>query len=330
MIQPRLSIGIPVYNQFKTIAQTIESVLAQKVAFDEILVVDNHSTDGTLELLEKFLGRIRVIQPPEHLSMVANWNYCIENMNCQWFSLISGDDLLKAEFVSQVKKAITAHQDAALIRTDWDVIDDSGKVTTEHNQLSVAHITRPPRTWQEQLNGPKTAFVGWATQRKFWKEAGGFPTDFHLFQDWMFWLKLAPHGPFIRIPIRLAQYRSYSRPELEFHRVALRLADEHRYLVSVLPSLPWGAGTRHLAKISSVRKQRLIDLLNYISRHPKAVENSDSKSKLAELAELAGITSTYERWLTDHKSIRPIHTKPLHNAKLFIKWVLAKLKAANK
>ena len=49
MTLARLALGIPVYNQVATIAQTVAAALAQTEHFDEIIVVENHSTDGTAE-----------------------------------------------------------------------------------------------------------------------------------------------------------------------------------------------------------------------------------------------------------------------------------------
>jgi glycosyltransferase involved in cell wall biosynthesis len=184
MTRARLALGIPVYNQAATIAQTVASALAQTAPFDEIVVVENHSTDGTAERLQAFAGKIRIISPPTHLSMVDNWNYCVSQMNAEWFSLLSGDDLLKPEFAASVRQAITAQPAAALIRTDWDVIDGNGVVRRVHKQLSVSRVTAPPKTWQEQLQGPKVSFAAFAVRRELWQTVGGFPTDFYLFQDW--------------------------------------------------------------------------------------------------------------------------------------------------
>jgi glycosyltransferase involved in cell wall biosynthesis len=100
------SLGIPVYNQVNTIGITIDSVLAQKRLFDAIWVSDNHSTDGTSDVLAAYGNRIRVIRPPTHLSMAENWNFTVEQMDCDWFSLLSGDDFILPEFADVMRSAI--------------------------------------------------------------------------------------------------------------------------------------------------------------------------------------------------------------------------------
>ncbi len=323
MTLARLALGIPVYNQVATIAQTVAAALAQTEHFDEIIVVENHSTDGTAERLQAFADKIHIISPPNHLNMVDNWNYCISQMNAEWFSLLSGDDLLKPEFAAAVRKAITAQPAAALIRTDWDVIDGDGTVRSVHRQLSVSQVTAPPKTWQEQLQGPKVSFAAFAARRELWETVGGFPTDFYLFQDWMFWLKLAPYGSFVRVPISLAQYRSQERPKLEQQRARLRLFDEYRYLMDVLPDLPWQVTSRD-RKIKAIRHHRLTDLLNYLAQYSEVTQDADCCKKLATLAAAAEMTPTFDAWCVNHKPIAPSRSQMiLLKFKNFVRQVLA-------
>ena len=298
----RLSLGIPVYNQSSTITETIKSALSQTVPFDEIIVVDNHSTDGTTEQLKVFQDQIRVVSPHRHLGMVANWNYCINQMDAEWFSLLSGDDLLKPGFAMAIKQAIADHPTAALVRTDWDVIDGDGVVRSVHQQMSVSRTTAPPKTWQEQLNGPKVSFAAFAARRDLWQHVGGFPDSFHLFQDWMFWLKLAPLGEFVRVPASLAQYRSHPRPELERKRARLRLMDEYRYTTEMLPALPWqGAGKG--SKIKTLRQRRLTDLLNYLVHYQAEIQDKESQEMLKTMAEVSGMAHIYNAWCINHQPI---------------------------
>ena len=59
-----ISIGIPVYNQVNTIADAIEAALAQTTSAMEIVVSENHSTDGTAEVVARYKDRIRICTPP--------------------------------------------------------------------------------------------------------------------------------------------------------------------------------------------------------------------------------------------------------------------------
>ena len=320
MTKLRISCGIPVYNQASTIEQTVLSVLNQQDLFDEVVIIENHSTDGTAEVLKIFGDKIKVITPPCHNGIAQNWNFCIDRLSNNWFSLLSGDDLLKPGFVGSVKAAITACPNAALVRTDWDLINGLGDLMHTHHQLSVARITPPPKNWQEQLYGPKVSFAAFATRKDLWEQVGGFPLDFHLFHDWMFWLKLAPLGPFIRVPKSLAQYRVQERPEIDKNRVALRLFDEFHYVMDILPKLPWEISNPD-SKIRKVRAAKLRELLNFLNRYPDLINNEKCMSKLAAWADSADITETYQYWLINRQ---PINEKLSRRAILNIKTIIRK------
>ena len=74
-----ISVGVPAYNQGQYLAETLDSLLCQAVPPTEIVVSDNHSTDQTPEILRQYEGRVRIIRPPEHLSMTAHWNFVVES-----------------------------------------------------------------------------------------------------------------------------------------------------------------------------------------------------------------------------------------------------------
>lgn len=61
---PRISVVVPVYNGAKTVAQTLECLLRQRLKPDEIIVVDDGSTDDTREALSKFDGQILLLTQP--------------------------------------------------------------------------------------------------------------------------------------------------------------------------------------------------------------------------------------------------------------------------
>lgn len=61
---PRISVVVPVYNGAKTVTQTLECLLRQSLMPDEIIVIDDGSTDSTREALRKFDGKIVALTQP--------------------------------------------------------------------------------------------------------------------------------------------------------------------------------------------------------------------------------------------------------------------------
>ncbi|MBE6268652.1 MAG: DUF4922 domain-containing protein [Bacteroidales bacterium] len=95
------SVVIPVLNRKTTIADAIGSVLKQKCSFSfNILVVDNHSTDGTGEIIDSFGdGRVVHIVPESTtLGIGGCWNYAVQSEMCGRFAVqLDSDDIYSGE-----------------------------------------------------------------------------------------------------------------------------------------------------------------------------------------------------------------------------------------
>jgi hypothetical protein len=97
-----VSVIIPVRNRVKTIKDAVESVLIQKTDFwFNLIVVDNYSTDGTTEILQKYAGEgmlIHLVPERKDLGIGGCWNEGIFYEKCGRFSVqLDSDDLYASE-----------------------------------------------------------------------------------------------------------------------------------------------------------------------------------------------------------------------------------------
>lgn len=100
------SVIIPVLNRIRTISDAIESVLKQQTAFSfNLIIIDNHSTDGTSELIEKFAADKRIIHiRPERkdLGIGGCWNVGVHHPACGKFAVqLDSDDVYSDEHTLQ-------------------------------------------------------------------------------------------------------------------------------------------------------------------------------------------------------------------------------------
>src|SRR5246127_2843290 len=100
-----VSVTIVTYNSGRFIKRCIESVLAQKYPFREIIVIDNNSTDGTVDLLEQFEDRCTVVYNNENIGFAAAQNQAIAISSGDWVLTLNPDVLLLPNFIQALVDA---------------------------------------------------------------------------------------------------------------------------------------------------------------------------------------------------------------------------------
>lgn len=103
IMQPLVSIGLPIYNEERFVAKTLDSLLAQDYLNFEIIISDNASTDRTSEICESYAkkdSRIRYFRNDENVGLSENTNRAFAPSKGKYFMLIGGHDLWDAHFIS--------------------------------------------------------------------------------------------------------------------------------------------------------------------------------------------------------------------------------------
>jgi hypothetical protein len=129
--RPLVTVTIPMYNNARFIAETIQSVLSQTFSDLELLIYDDHSTDGSYEIAASFSdSRIRLFRNLENLGPERNWNKAISDVRGKYVKLVCGDDILYPECL---EKQISAFEEpgnsgVSLVSCQRTIIDPEGKV----------------------------------------------------------------------------------------------------------------------------------------------------------------------------------------------------------
>ncbi|NTU53438.1 MAG: glycosyltransferase [Chlorobiaceae bacterium] len=126
-----VTITIPMFNNERYIAETIESVLLQTMPDFELLIYDDHSTDRSLEIARSFDDRrIHVFTSDRNLGPEGNWNRAVSDVRGSYVKLLCADDLLYPECL---EKQLAAFEDpecdgVSLVSSQRTIIDPEGKV----------------------------------------------------------------------------------------------------------------------------------------------------------------------------------------------------------
>jgi glycosyltransferase involved in cell wall biosynthesis len=102
--KPRVSIGMPVYNEEHFIRDTLGSLLSQSFKDFELIISDNASTDRTGEICLEYAAhdqRIRYYRTETNIGAIANFNRVFKMANAEYFFWASGHDMRHDTFISR-------------------------------------------------------------------------------------------------------------------------------------------------------------------------------------------------------------------------------------
>lgn len=123
------SVIIPVRNRIRTIGDAIESVLEQKTDFSyNLIIIDNHSTDGTTELIRSYAGKdsriVHLIPEEEGLGIGGCWNKGIQHESCGRFAVqLDSDDVYSASSTLQKMVQVFYEQQCGMVIGTYRMTD---------------------------------------------------------------------------------------------------------------------------------------------------------------------------------------------------------------
>jgi hypothetical protein len=126
---PLVSIGMPVYNGERHLAQALDSLLAQEYSHFELLISDNASQDRTAEICREYQARdarIRFVRQPENRGSPWNFAFVAREARGEYFLWAAHDDLWEPSFLRKCVAALEAHPEAMLCCTEIAFIDAQG------------------------------------------------------------------------------------------------------------------------------------------------------------------------------------------------------------
>ena len=127
-----VSIGLPVYNGDRYLAEAIESILAQTYDNIELIICDNASTDRTQEICEEFQRRdhrVKYIRNPENIGGNRNFRKTFELSRGCYFKWASHDDNLAPDFIASCLAVLEKDDDVVLSLPPIVYIDQDGRET---------------------------------------------------------------------------------------------------------------------------------------------------------------------------------------------------------
>ncbi len=275
--RPTVSLCVPAYQAERHLRATLTSLLAQNYGDVEIVVVDNHSTDGTADILKGFDdSRIRVIRNDTTLSMVDNFNLAVSLCDGEFVKLVCADDVVDPDCIAAQAAILEAHPEVSLVGVQTDFVDDDGVLLRPARGLGgivgrrrgERVVRRIVRSGTNPIGAPVAAMF----RREDFLRCGGFRADLLFVSDTDLWVRLLQHGEFYGIPRPLASFRIGSDTASATTAARSQLSQQ-RALVRTLSADPrWGVTRtdRMIGRLNSYDKQLRRIVLFEISKRRDA------------------------------------------------------------
>ena len=264
-----VSVVIPTYNRARLVSRAVKSALAAVARGDEVIVVDDASSDDTREALGFFGERIRYIRTDANAGAGAARNRGIREARRPLIAFLDSDDEWSRDRLALGRAVLDARPEVILACSDFSVQDSRGVVYPGF--LARWHAGRRP--WEEIL-GPGIAFSSIApltpgradfrvhsgdlflamarasfvltstslVRRELARDALHFPEDVRVFEDWECFGRIAQRGPVALLACETVCQHRHAGPRLSN-------ADEYEYASARIAMLEriWARDERYVA-----------------------------------------------------------------------------------
>lgn len=194
MNQPLVSVVIPCYNQGKYLIETVNSVLASSYKPLELILVNDGSTDNSLEIIQKLEANypeIRSIDQPNSGVAKAR-NTGISAATGKYILPLDGDDLISEDYIQKAVDAMEDNPEVKVAYCQAVKFNESGQKPWKLKPFS-----------RHQLAKDNMIFVAALFRKADGAAVGGFSEDMKMGrEDWEFWIKMLKNGgEVVQLPI---------------------------------------------------------------------------------------------------------------------------------
>lgn len=189
----KFTVVIPLYNKERHIIRAIKSVLDQSFKNFEIIVVDDGSTDNSVEEAKKICDdRIRIVRQ-KNGGVSSARNKGIEKAKSDYIGFLDADDVWKHNFLESISALIEKNPNAGAYCTAYDIIKEDKTVVSCSNFYEFEH------EWQGiiddyfkyALNAPLISASSVVIPKSTFKSIGGFPLGIKRGEDLDMWIRIA-------------------------------------------------------------------------------------------------------------------------------------------
>ena len=209
---PRVSVSVPMYNDADHIGECIDSVLQQTFTDFELVLIDDASTDRTVEIARSFEDdRIRIIENPQRLGAEGNWNAALEHSRGVYVKVLSHDDVIYPTCLERQVAVLEADPELLWVTVRRDILDGDSRVLVRDRGLKgLSGRLEAPGIFRVLIRSGTNIFGEGAAvlmRRDAAMAVGGFDGRRGYVIDLDLWIRLLLEGPAFALDETLAVFR---------------------------------------------------------------------------------------------------------------------------
>lgn len=210
VLQPKVSVVMPCYNNAAYVRQAVDSVLQQDYPNIELIVVDDGSKDNSLEVLASYGERIKVVSQPNQGPAAAR-NNGIRHATGDYIAFLDSDDLWLPGKLSAQLEFLQTNPDYIACFCSWSVWD--GNSTSGFNQPTTEQrleLQKDKSGWLylPLLEDSVIHTISVVIKQQTVTEVGFFNEEFRVGEDHDYWLRLSRLGKIAKLKTVYALYRA--------------------------------------------------------------------------------------------------------------------------
>lgn len=220
MSQVKVSVCMPVYNGARFLREAIDAVLRQSLTDFEFIIVDNQSTDKTVEIIKSYTDpRIKFFQNETNIGLIPNWNMAMSKASGEYMKIVPADDLIFPDNLKLLTEVLDkdVNKRISMVCSRKQVIDETGRVILtrgfagkkEQEVPGLAAIHKNIRSGGNII-GEAGAIL---FRRELLTKTGVFNSKYFYVLDIDLWYKILLHGNLFYIPKALSAFRVSSASE---------------------------------------------------------------------------------------------------------------------
>lgn len=313
---PLLTVFTPVFNLEKYIEETIKSILSQSFTDFEYILIDDCSTDKSVEIIEGFKDpRIKLIKNEKNQGISYNRNFALDIAKGKYIAMIDGDDIAMPNRLIEQIQFLEQNHDYGIIGTEIIKIDKEGEQIDNIVKYELPDDEIPSRMLFNNYIATSSTMIRLSTIGDI-----RFKKEFVVAEDYEVWIQLIRKSKIGHIRLPLTKYRIHS-DSISLQKEQLMLDTEIKLMKQQLKELDVSLSEEEFnffVDLSKDNQVPYLDQFNLVNRTISKLFNANKISSIYDIESFRSLLFRYWHiFFLNVKSFNSVLFKEVKNSGMY-------------